>query len=243
VIITGESNIVSFSGGKDSTALLLMMLEKNIPVDDVVFFDTGWEFPQMHDHIAKVEKYTGVTVMKLHPKIPFTELMLNNHRTRGKRTKIKGGYGWPTPLARWCTNCKIQTIDKHCKQYDNPKHYIGIAADEAHRCKQYDYPLVEWGITEKDALEYCKSHGFDWGGLYEHFDRVSCFCCPLQGLRVLRNLRRYYPEQWNELVLMDLAVNRNCESQTRFRADYSIPQLEQRFRDEDRQLKLFGDGL
>jgi len=40
-------NIVSFSGGKDSTAMLLMMLEKGIPVDRVICVDTTKEFPQM----------------------------------------------------------------------------------------------------------------------------------------------------------------------------------------------------
>ena len=59
-------NIVSFSGGKDSTAMLLMMLEKGIPIDDIVFCDTGMEFPEMYNHISKVEKYIKrkVTVLK-----------------------------------------------------------------------------------------------------------------------------------------------------------------------------------
>ena len=34
-------HIVSFSGGKDSTAMLLMMLEKNMPIDEIIFCDTG----------------------------------------------------------------------------------------------------------------------------------------------------------------------------------------------------------
>ena len=47
-------HIVSFSGGKDSTAMLLMMLERGWPVDDIVYFDCGdWEFPQMHKHINR----------------------------------------------------------------------------------------------------------------------------------------------------------------------------------------------
>lgn len=236
------TNIVSFSGGKDSTAMLLMMLERNIPVDDVVFFDTGWEFPQMYDHIAKVEEYTGIEVTKLHYDVPFTLLMLENHRTRGKRKDIDGGYGWPTPLARWCTTKKVQTINRHCRQYADQQHYVGIAADEAHRCKGHHYPLVEWGVTEKDALEYCYSHGFDWGGLYGHFKRVSCFCCPLQSLPVLRSLRDNHPDLWDRLLLMDMEVNRKIDVQTKFRNDYSLPQIEQRFRDEDRQGRLEFDA-
>ena len=52
-------HIVQFSGGKDSTAMLLMMLEKNMPIDEIIFCDTGKEFPQMYEHIEKVQKYIG----------------------------------------------------------------------------------------------------------------------------------------------------------------------------------------
>jgi len=39
--------------------MLLMMLEKNEPIHSVVFFDTGWEFPEMKAHIGKLEKSLG----------------------------------------------------------------------------------------------------------------------------------------------------------------------------------------
>ncbi len=52
-------HIVQFSGGKDSTAMLLMMLEKDMPIDEIIFCDTGKEFPQMYEHIEKVQKYIG----------------------------------------------------------------------------------------------------------------------------------------------------------------------------------------
>lgn len=48
-------NIVSLSGGKDSTAMLHMMIDRGISIKAVAFFDTGWEFPEMHDHIDLVE--------------------------------------------------------------------------------------------------------------------------------------------------------------------------------------------
>lgn len=51
------SNVVSLSGGKDSTAMLLMLLERGEPVADVVFFDTGWEFPEMYEHLEKLEAF------------------------------------------------------------------------------------------------------------------------------------------------------------------------------------------
>ena len=70
------NNIISLSGGKDSTAMLLMMLEKKIKVDHIVFFDTGWEFPEMYEHIDKLEKYIGSEIIRLKHKIPFDEMFI-----------------------------------------------------------------------------------------------------------------------------------------------------------------------
>jgi len=39
-------HIVSFSGGKDSTAMLLKMIENNMLIDDIIFLDTTVEFPE-----------------------------------------------------------------------------------------------------------------------------------------------------------------------------------------------------
>lgn len=49
-----KTSILSFSGGKDSTALLLMMLERGMKLDYILFCDTGAEFPEMYElEIAK----------------------------------------------------------------------------------------------------------------------------------------------------------------------------------------------
>lgn len=57
-------NVISFSGGKDSTAMLLRMLEEGMPVDLIIYCDTGLEFPAMYDHIAKVEQNIGREITK-----------------------------------------------------------------------------------------------------------------------------------------------------------------------------------
>ena len=51
-----ELHVVSFSGGKDSTAMLLRMIELGMPVDVILFCDTGLEFPELYEHIRKVEE-------------------------------------------------------------------------------------------------------------------------------------------------------------------------------------------
>lgn len=204
--------IVSFSGGKDSTAMLLILLEKGEPIDEVVYFDAGnWEFPGMADHIDKVEKYTGLKITRLHPKKSFDYWFKDRILTKGKRKGIKG-CGFPSLFWRWCTCLKVGTITKYLNKNDIV--YIGFTVDERSRIKNNNgktiltYPLIEYGITERQALEICYTHGFDWGGLYLHFKRVSCWCCPLQSINDLRELYIHYPDLWNRLQKMqDVSQN------------------------------------
>ena len=63
--------VCSFSGGKDSTAMVHAMLERGEQIDAVHWFDTSWEFPAMYDHVELFERKTGLTVTRLKPPRPF----------------------------------------------------------------------------------------------------------------------------------------------------------------------------
>lgn len=229
-------NIISLSGGKDSTAMLLMMLEKNYRIDEIIFCDTTVEFPEMHRHLDKLEQYIDMKITRLKPLHDFEYMMFNHVKTKGKN-KGKQGYSWPDFRNRWCTKYfKQQPFRKYIKDKYNKTNvniYIGIAADEHKRVKDDIYPLVDWGITEQQALEYCYSKGFDWEGLYEKFDRVSCWCCPLQSLKELKQLYKNYHHLWSKLKEWEKQTWRN------FRADYSVEKLEEKFSAEEKQLKLY----
>jgi len=234
-----QNQIVSFSGGKDSTAMLLMMLEKNEPIHSIVFCDTGWEFPEMLDHIDKVEKYIGMEIVRVKPKVDFNYLMLDRKITRGKHAGLKG-YGWPSVMRRWCTREKISAIYRYDKTIPNPVACIGMAYDERSRLyskssQKYSirYPLVDYRVTEQEALEYSYSKGFNWKGLYYKFRRVSCFCCPLQRIGELRKLRRYYPALWAIMLKWDNKIP--AHNTTAFKDGVTVHDLENRFEYEDRQ--------
>lgn len=55
-------NIVSISGGKDSTALLLLALERETPNLEVVFADTGHEHAQTYDYVRYLEHALNVPI-------------------------------------------------------------------------------------------------------------------------------------------------------------------------------------
>lgn len=238
-----KNNIISFSGGKDSTAMALEMLERGEDIHSVIAFDTGWEFPAMMEHWDKFEEYTGLEIVRLRPEETFTywlfERPIVSKQGPNKGEVHRHGNGWPSAMRRWCTREKMNHIHRYYKEVENPIPCIGYAADEEHRVARNSesaspaprYPLIEWGIDEAQALAICKRHGFDWGGLYNHFDRVSCYCCPLQRIGELRTLRREYPDLWSNMMQWEVGH----EEQNRgFRGYETVHDLEDRFAEEDR---------
>lgn len=239
MMISMTKHIVSFSGGKDSTALLLRMLEEGMQIDEIVFCNTQLEFPAMYEHIDRVERYVDRKITRISSKHSFEYYMFDYIKKKGKG-KGSRGRSWPDYRIRWCTGeLKRDVMNRYLKRYSHPIEYHGITIDEIQRTesnleRNIKYPLVEWGMTDKDCLQYCYSKGFDWDGLYEKFDRVSCYLCPLQRLSELRVLYKEFPDLWAYMKELD---NRNIKQFGRqFKADYSIEDLEQRFIEEDRQL-------
>ena len=229
-------HIVSFSGGKDSTAMLLMMLEKGMPIDDIIFCGTGMEFPALYTHIDQVEKYIGRKVTRLQNPKGFLYYLSEHKTTRGKYMD-RIGNGWPDINVRWCTGDLKRDVANKYLRGKTVTEYHGIAYDEPKRItsnpgRNIQYPLYEWKITEAQALQYCYDKGFDWDGLYKYFGRVSCWCCPLQGLKELYALYLNFPELWQELMRMDSLAFNN------FRADYSLPQIEKRFKMQEKHDKF-----
>lgn len=245
---------ISLSGGKDSTCMLLMMIERGMPIDIVLNTDTGMEFPEMYEHLAKVDEYLyrerGLHITTLrHPK-GFEWMMFNDPKKQESSIAYRQrlgiplyGNGWPGMTARWCTGqLKTHLLTKEVnrlKAERNSIHYVGIAADEAVRCKGEKYPLVEWGVTEAEALQYCYDHGFDFGGLYHIYRRASCWCCPLQRIGELRKLRKHHPELWERLLDMDNRARAQFGTgpHGQFKKNWSVERLEARFSAEDIQVE------
>lgn len=255
---TNEYHVVSLSGGKDSTCLLLLMIERGMPIDAVISADTGMEFPEMYEHLAKLDEHLyrerGLHITTLRHPQGFEYLMFDapQQQERAIERRIANGqplvgYGWPAMQVRWCTGqLKTHLIDKEAnrlKQKHQVRHYIGIAADEAHRCKDLCYPLVDWGITESEALQICYDRGFRFGGLYQIYRRASCWCCPLQRIGELRKLRQHHPELWERLRELDARAIEQFKGSPLgcFKDGWSVEELEQRFYAEDMQFSLFDD--
>lgn len=198
----------SISFGKDSLAMLLMLIEKKSPLDEVVFYDTGMEFQAIYDtrdRILPILSENGIKFTELHPKIPFLTKMFDIDVTSRDGSTHKG-YSWCGAFGcRWGTTDKLNALKAYIgNNYD----YVGIAVDEPKRAEKETrtnklLPLFDWGITEAEALQYCYDHGFEWQEngirLYDILDRVSCWCCGSKNNWELINIYNHLPKYWHRL--------------------------------------------
>lgn len=241
--------IASCSFGKDSLAMVLRILEENLPLDEVIFFDTGMEFDSIYHNRDKMKRLLAER------KILFSELSSKNHflfdmfvrpiKYRDPQSKpypIHYGYEWCGGRGiRWGTSGKLSAIMNHYKEYYPDKEiteYVGIAADEPGRIRENSrtgvlkaYPLVNWGMTEDDCLTYCYDHEWNWDEngveLYSVLDRVSCWCCQNKNLKELKNIYMYLPEYWQRLRGLQSRIDSPMKG-----VGKSVFQLEERFKRE-----------
>ena len=204
--------IASVSFGKDSLAMLIVLIARHEPLDEVVFYDTGMEFQAIYDTrdvaVKELLEPNNIKFTQLKPSMPFMDKMLNyEHKTR--KGGQKKGYGWCGGMCRWGTTEKLRAIDKYC---EGAHQYIGIALDETKRLQRLNgtnksAPLAKYGKNKKKALELCYFIGFHWEQdgirLYDVLDRVSCWCCRNKNLKELRNYKRLLPEYYDRLVKLE----------------------------------------
>jgi 3'-phosphoadenosine 5'-phosphosulfate sulfotransferase (PAPS reductase)/FAD synthetase len=202
-------HIASVSFGKDSLAMLLLLIERQYPLDEVVFYDTGKEFQaiyRLRDKIETLLSNKGIKYVELTAEPSFDYLMFEKPVCkRGTKTVHKYGYSWCGGTCRWGTTAKLKALEQYAAGHIE---YVGIAIDEPERLKKERkgnklFPLAEWGMTEQECLDYCYSKGYDWieegVELYSILDRVSCWCCRNKNLKELYHIYLYLPCYWQKL--------------------------------------------
>lgn len=197
------------SGGQDSTAMTIRLLELGCPVDYIVFSDTGLEHDDMYEYIDKLDEFFkrkyNKGILRLYPKHSF------EHWTFGKTTKgekIGMIRGTPRvaipcfwrreakeyPLTRWLKEKGIKDFIK----------YVGYTSTETKRASgmeefNYQAPLIDWGWDEQDVQKYLKENQME-NKLYQHFSRTGCAVCPKQRIDAKYMIWKHYPKHWNYMV-------------------------------------------
>lgn len=188
--------VVCFSGGKDSTAMLLKLIEDNAPIHSVLYFDTEKEYPEIKEHINTLKQNIDVPFVTVRHWLGFDWL-----RQRYGEAHASGG---------WCTAAKRDTCHKYLRliKKDVPTitECIGFTTDEVARAeaakkstrKTWDirFPLIEAGMSEDDCLRYCEQAGYTFGGIYDWMPnkRTGCYDCPKMGAACRKAAEARHPE-------------------------------------------------
>lgn len=205
-------HIVCFSGGKDSTALVLWAKE-NLPEFTTVFSDTGWEHPITYAYIEEINQ--SLLGGKL--------VTLKSEKYSGMRelVTIKGLV--PSSGQRFCTQelkffpmrDYLLTIDDHCTVYqgirkDESASRLTMSAscwDDGYDA-QIERPLFDW--TAEQCFNMMRNCGIKPNPLYlMGASRVGCFPCVLVNQRELKMLSVTRPEVRARIVELETASRRS----------------------------------
>lgn len=165
--------IASWSGGKDSTASIILAHEHGEPLDFIVFSEVMFaegisgELPEHIDFIKNkaipLFGSWGFETKILHSDKTYMD-SFNSIIKRGPRTGKKVGF----PMAGKCVinrDCKIRPIKRFFGAIDYEYvQYIGIAVDEPVRLDRVVKTvnqtslLQKYGYTEKMAFDLCREY-------------------------------------------------------------------------------------
>ncbi len=207
---------LSWSGGKDSSASIVLCYEKGIPLDGVIFSEVMFDHSrnisgENPEHIKWVYETAIPIIQKMGYQVEVVRakddyLSIFNHRiTRSKVSERVGKKcGWL--IGGMCAAnraLKIRPIKDFYKNVvDEYEQIIGIAVDEPERLIRLKSNsrsvLAEFGFVENDTYGICRPYGLlspDYG----KFSRGGCWFCPNNSVERFANFAKEYPELWAEL--------------------------------------------
>ncbi len=246
--------IASWSGGKDSTASIILAHENNEPLDLIIFAEVMFDkniSGELPEHIDFVKnkciplfKSWGYEVKILHSDKTYIDYF--NHIVKKSKIAERNGKKSGFPMAGKCainTRCKVCAIKKFYKDLKEEKiiEYIGIAVDEPirlARLKENQISLLQkYNFTEKKALDLCKEYNL-LSPIYEYSSRGGCWFCPNARDIELKHLRKNHCVLWQRLLELENEPNLignkwNILTQTR------IHDKERQFYLEEQQMNIF----
>lgn len=242
--------IASWSGGKDSTASIILAHENNEPLDLIIFSEVMFDkniSGELPEHIDFVKNKCiplfqswGYEIKILYSDKNYMDCF--HHVTkRGKNVGKKKGF----VMSGRCDvqrDCKLRPINQFWKSFnDEYIQYIGIAIDEPERLARLTDNkislLAKYGYTERMALSLCIKYDL-LSPIYDFSPRGGCWFCPNARIAVLKYLRENHRDLWEKLLELEETPNLignmwNTLSKT------SIHDMEKRFKCEERQTTIF----
>ena len=189
---------VSYSGGKDSLAMLLVVLKAIGPVP-LLFADTGLEFPETYENVKIVSEKYGLDVLRTSGITTFWETFADQ--------------GPPAVNARWCCKvCKLTPVTNlirerwgECLSFIGQRRYESAARAQSERIwrnrnvriQLSAAPIHNW--TALHVWMYIMREKAPANVLYmHHLDRIGCFMCPSSDMALIHMIEEDYPDLWQD---------------------------------------------
>ncbi len=205
--------LLSYGGGVNSTAMILLMEEtcefqEIFPEFHIVFADTGVEHPQTYDSLEVMNTYLEERGQRL-IRVAAEKTLLEMCQERNFL---------PSRMSRWCTMAvklnplwdyeeRVFKLNSKSEEVQLIR-FIGIDAGEAHRVRtsskrhvEHRYPLIEYDLDREACLRLIEKRGL----LVPK--KSGCFFCPFSSRHELARLSIEYPKLFDEAVRLEQSVN------------------------------------
>lgn len=221
-------NIVSFGGGTNSTAMIIGMYRKGIPIDLILFADTGAERPetyQFKDTFNEWLKSKGLKEIEVVRKVDKEGNVYTLEQECADYKSLPSiAYGFKKCSLKY----KVGPQDKYCNNYEPCKEvwskgekvnkYIGYDAGEERRKtnafaidlqdKKYKkvYALIDWGWYREDCIKVIQEEGLPLPG------KSSCFFCPSMKKQEIKDLRKNHPNLFERAINIEARASSNLKT-------------------------------
>ncbi len=195
--------LVSFSGGKDSMATLLLVMKSGLKYESF-FLDTGIELEETLRYVDDVEKRYGLKIKRIHSDDRFWKSLEK--------------YGPPARDYRWC--CKVVKLGPTTKfimeNYPNgvltfvgQRRYESDVRSKTPRIWRNKWvpnqiaasPIQDW--TALEVFLYLMKEKAPLNPWYERgMNRIGCYLCPSSDLGDFKIMEKYSKilEKWFEYL-------------------------------------------
>lgn len=196
---TPVRHVLSYGGGVNTVALMLVLIRDGEPLDEAVFADAGGEVPETYEYLEIAKRYFA------EHNVPF----------RTVANRIKGGdlydTAWrrrvfPSALWRWSTrDFKVRPIHKYYRSLGaHINQYVGIAYDEIERMKDSKvgfitnlYPLIDRKMTRADCVRVIEEAGLPVP------EKSGCYFCPFNSADRWQWLYTRHPDLFERSVALE----------------------------------------
>ena len=196
--------VLSYGGGVQSTAMILMCIEGTLPIPDLIIHsDTGAEMPYTIELVEKMK------ILCHSVKIPFV-IVKSHHGNLDEHYESKSIV--PVIGFRSCTeNFKILPQRRFIRQIVGKKNgvklanvWLGITTDESHRNYESDvkwvgnkFPLLEMNLSRSDCEKINQKYGLE-------VKKSGCYLCPYGGKKWFIHLYRNHPDLFQKAKNLEL---------------------------------------